>query len=354
MLAAGVGVAAGRATPSWPGPVAAPAVLAQDGDEDQGEDEDENEGEDRSGPPDCPSWNPRCEFSQHEDGANPPDRPGGGPSGGGVCTFDNGSGHLTVADGSGGTVEFVLVAQAGEVVIPCHHPEHGFYADGCFWRISPPLLLLPKEPPAGADEADGAYYLGTCIAQVIGELPNQDYLMQAAMFFRWFENGEIPVVTPEQVARDWLAGVTLYGVGFQLAPPETGSGLVTLPVWLGVTETETTWGPIADQHCIGGVCISLTALVTAVDWAMGDGASLTCSREQHVAWQPGMNYLQPGDNCHHYYHRASRDQPGGKYQITATSTWTVDWQGTGDAGQLTTTRGATVALEIDEVQVLTR
>jgi hypothetical protein len=338
-LAAGFGVAASTGTSPASDATGAPGILLE------------------HGGVHCPPGNPTCEGEEHEEDETNPDIPDN-TGGGGVCTFDNGGnddGTITVADEAGETVEMVLAAQTGEVVIPCNHPVYGFYSDGCFWGDPHPLVQFPDDIPEGATEDSGAWYYGSCIASVIGELPNQDYYFFAVIRWQWFDNADVPVVTPEQVAQDWLASVDLYGVEFQLAPPETGAGLVTLPVWLGVAETENTWGPIHDQHCIG-VCVSITAEVSTVEWSMGDGGSETCTRDQHVAWQSGMNYLAPGNNCHHYYQRSSRNQPDGKYQITATSTWTVHWvsQVSDVEDDITTTREATAALQIDEIQVLTR
>jgi hypothetical protein len=338
-LAAGIGVATSLGTTSTPFGPQGTVELAQG-----------NGGQ-------CPPGDPDCTIEDHDPGEDPPDGPGGpGGGGGGPCTFNNGGGTVTVSGQSGESLELVLAAQTGEVVIPCNHPVYGFYSDGCFWGDPPPLVELPEAPPDGENAEDGAWYYGTCITEVIGELPNQDYIIFAAIRFQWFDNGAVPVITPEQVAQDWLASVTLLGVEFQLAPPTTGSGLVTLPVWLGVAENENSWGPIFDDHCLGGVCVSITAQVANVDWTMGDGTSFNCTRDQHVAWESGMDYLAPGGNCHHYYQRASRNQPEGKYQITATSNWTVHWEADASdaAGDLETTREATVALEINEIQVLTQ
>jgi hypothetical protein len=302
---------------------------------------------------------PSCSVEDGEEGETTPEGPGGpgGGGGGGACYFNTGGnddGTVTVADRAGDSVEMVLVAQTGRVEIPCNHPAYGFYADGCFWGDPPALAQPPDAPPDGETEDSGAWYWGSCIASVVGELPNQDYNFFAVIRWQWFGADEVPTVTPEQVAQDWLAQVDLFGVDFELAPPETGAGLVTLPVWLGVAETADTWGPIEDEHCLGGVCVSITAQVSEVEWTMGDGASFTCTREQHVVWDSSMNYLAPGGNCHHVYDQDSRDQPDGKYQITAVSTWTVDWSSTDDAGQLSTTREAEAFLQINQIQVLTR
>jgi len=42
----------------------------------------------------------------------------------------------------------------------------------------------------------------------------------------------------------------------------------------------------------------------------------------------------------------------GKHQVTATSTWTIDWQGGGAGGQLTEIRQTNVQVAIGELQVV--
>jgi hypothetical protein len=310
----------------------------------------------------CPPDDPSCSVDDHTD---PPPAPPGGPGGGGdpggggggPCVWTGGGGSTTVADRSGQEPRLVLVAQTS-IEVPCNHPAYGFWSGGCYYGNPPPLVEPPANPPGGQSAEDGQYYYERCpinVEEFNGQLV---FTFFAVIRWIWFENGAVPVAlpTPLEVAQDWLANIELHGVDFELAPPETGSGLVTLPVWLGVNGTENTWGPISASHCLQTVCVSIEALVDTVNWTMGDGASFGCDRDQHVVWEPGMNYLAPGDRCHHYYQRASRNQPGGKYQITATSHWAVHWEADASdaSGDLETTREATAALEIDEIQVLTQ
>jgi hypothetical protein len=296
-----------------------------------------------------------------------PGNPGDTPDGGdGRCYF--GSDGAQQAGNDAGDPNIVLVAQ-GRVEVPCH-TDAGFYLDGCYWGPPPSIQLLPPAesgddevvliawqptPPPGHEGEEGQWLYGRCYLGFVGDT----LVFDAAIYWRWFPEGTVPTVTPEQVAQDWLASVTLTGVEFDLAPPTTGAGVVNLPVWLGVNEgSENAWGPFEPEpsHCIGDVCVFINAYVDEVTWTMGDGETVTCAREQHEAWEPGKDYLQPGDNCHHFYRRASRDQPGGEYEITATSHWVVPWRSqVGDTtGELETERTASTALQIDEIQVLTR
>jgi hypothetical protein len=305
---------------------------------------------------------PHCQVGDHDDGEGEerPDLPGAPGGGEGACIFVNGrSGPILASYRGADRSRTVLVAQTGAVEVPCYMDVWGWYnsSDRCYYGDFPEIRLATSgvpEPPEGETEEDGSWYYLRCLVEVIGELPNQDYVIWAVERWAWVDNVDVPTVTPLQVAQDWLARVALHGVEIQLAPPVTGAGLVDLPVWLGVNRSADTWGPTNDSHCLSGVCVTIQAHVAGVEWTMGDGTVVTCAADQHVAWEPGIPFLSPGDNCHHYYRRASRDQPDGKYQITATSTWAVHWEAgaSAAAGDLETARTAEVSLQIDEIQVL--
>jgi hypothetical protein len=286
----------------------------------------------------------------------PPATGGGGGGGSGLCTWGD------------GTVLVGLAAQGNPVTeFECYQPGLGgwFDGNGCFWSPDFPVLYqgVPQEPP-GAPESgktweDGQYYWGSCYASLYefnGELGG---ILQADINVAWFDFGDAPTITPEEVAIAWLAEAPLTEVQLRLAPPETGVGVVNLPVWLGVDEGDmNSWGPLVPppEHCIQGVCVTIYAQVVSVDWSMGDGGGPTCDRDDHEVWQRGMDYLAPGPYCHHYYRRSSRDQPDGTYQITATSHWEVEWfsEASGEGDVLTTELTAEAFLQVDEIQVLTR
>lgn len=71
------------------------------------------------------------------------------------------------------------------------------------------------------------------------------------------------------------------------------------------------------------------------------------------AWQPGLDFLSPGE-CHHVYRRHSRNQPNGSYQVTAITTWRVWWHINGQYdNELELQVGTTTDYEVHEIQVLT-
>ncbi|WP_256343475.1 hypothetical protein [Streptomyces sp. MW-W600-10] len=98
--------------------------------------------------------------------------------------------------------------------------------------------------------------------------------------------------------------------------------------------------------------VTAAARVSRIVWAMGDGAEVVCT-------SPGTVYqksfgLKKSPDCGHVYEQPSGARPAGKYAVTATATWTIDWQvvGGGESGQLTEIRDSAVQLAIVESQAV--
>lgn len=94
----------------------------------------------------------------------------------------------------------------------------------------------------------------------------------------------------------------------------------------------------------------MTATVRHVVWGMGDGTKVTCAR-------PGTPYqksygAQESPDCGHRYTRTSTGEPGGRFPVTATTTWDIEWTGASQTGTLTATRESETSVEIHEVQVI--
>lgn len=307
--------------------------------------------EDEVEPPVCPPGQRECgkdvEEGGEEGGQEGGGDGGGGGGGDGRCYFNGGSGGPISVGDHRPAPRAVLIAQ-NRVEVPCTL-DGGWWYDGEKCYYGPPAFNFDTTPPEGVSEDEGRWYQLRCLLGVDGDT----LFFDAALRHQWVEFDDIPTVTPQELVQRAIARIGLDGVEFQLAPPVTGAGLVNLPVWLGVSQEpgSTTWGPIEDSECDGGLCVAIHAQVTGVAWNMGDGTEFTCAPGEHKVWQPGMDFLAPGDACHHYYRR------DGNFEITATSTWTVDWEttsGGGETGVETTERTSVANLQINEIQVLTR
>jgi hypothetical protein len=149
---------------------------------------------------------------------------------------------------------------------------------------------------------------------------------------------------PEMLARRALA---------KISP----TGRVGLPVWMWTRKTETTWGPLSATDTDNGLTASITAQAVEIVWDMGDGHTVAC-RERGgdyigTPYQPSYEGKQSPD-CGYSYTAPSRDQPGGRYTVTATTTWQITWTAGASRGVFLVTRNSQTTLRIDELQVVVR
>ncbi|MER6074643.1 ATP/GTP-binding protein [Streptomyces sp. NPDC001817] len=159
-------------------------------------------------------------------------------------------------------------------------------------------------------------------------------------------------VDPAQLAQEALDKMTLLGPHIDINPKPGGKGLVGMPVWMAADTSQTTWGPNSASASAGGVTVTATAKVSKVVWDMGDGTSVTCTGPGTV-YQKSFG-LKASPDCGHVYTQPSDQQQGGTYKVTATSTWTVNWQvnGGGETGTLTAVRQSGVQLTIVQSQAV--
>ncbi|MFE4411306.1 ATP/GTP-binding protein [Streptomyces sp. NPDC056821] len=172
----------------------------------------------------------------------------------------------------------------------------------------------------------------------------------------WIPNGAgapaAPAIDPEVLARRAVDSMRLDGPDI-VSPRAAGRYTVGVPMWLWVRQNPTTYGPASVTASAGAVTVTATARVTGIRWDMGDGTTVTCTG-------PGTPYhadagMTDSPDCGHRYTRASLGEPGERYLLTATSTWSVTWHVTGggaDEGEFTETRHSTVGVHVGEVQVL--
>ena len=269
------------------------------------------------GGPDCGVW-----------GETPGSPGGGGSNPGGGSSGGNG--------GSSG-------CHYGGQTVPCSIGGLGWFnsRDGCYYLASPP-------PPPGLGEdhtgEEGNWYTITC--GMYGGGP-----VEARLEWRAGAPLQQPP-DPAELARRALAKVTLKGAQIGMAPKQGGAGLVSLPVWMWTTVTPNTWGPISASESEAGLTVTITAKAESIVWDMGDGHSVTCA-SPGTPFKAG-NGGQQSPTCGYVYGSSSRDRSGGKYTVTATTDWRVDWSGGGSTGVIDQTRTAGTTVQIDELQVVNR
>ena len=201
----------------------------------------------------------------------------------------------------------------------------------------------PKPEPTAGNPAPGngpvEPPLQACIDAVTCELPEQ-------------APPEGQPVTAAQLAQEQFAKLPIKGPQIGIAPKQTGSGLVGLPVWLWTTVNAATWGPYTATAAVPGLTVTAVAKATRITWNMGDGRQVVCRN-------PGTEYKATFGNtasptCGYRYARASRARPNGTYTITGTTTWVIHWAGGGAVGVIDQTRQTQIPVRIDELQVVTR
>ncbi|MEU6546434.1 ATP/GTP-binding protein [Streptomyces sp. NPDC046859] len=208
-------------------------------------------------------------------------------------------------------------------------------------------LADPQPPAASADwdghkPGDGAVYEQTC---GWGDVDGNTIVRLV-----WLADPpEQEAVDPAVLAQRAVDSMTLLGPDIA-SPRRSGKYTVGVPMWMWVNQSATTYGPNTASASAGGITVTATAKVSKIVWQMGDGASVTCNG-------PGTPYtstegMAPSPTCGHVYSKTSAGAQGGRFPVTATSTWTIDWQGGGQAGQLTEVRQTNVQVAVGEVQVV--
>ncbi|MFJ8628526.1 hypothetical protein ACIRD3_37585 [Kitasatospora sp. NPDC093550] len=261
-----------------------------------------------------------------------PGTPGGGDGGG------------TGGGGGGGGATCTWQTQT----VPCNSPDFGWYnaQDGCYYN-----LMNPQPDPTnwvwmGHQPGDGAVYGRTCPFGYEGDsAPNGPV---------WLQNpppgfGGGP--TPAQLAREIFAAMSFDVPDIGTAPDRGGKGVIGMPVWLWAKASKTSWGPWVESKSAGGLSVSVTAKVTRIDWSMGDGGTRSCTTPG-TPYSPDLGAATSPD-CGYRYTTTSAGKPGGKFPVSATTTWTVHWEGGGQQGDLPAiTKTSTTELTIGEVQIL--
>ncbi|WP_425561537.1 hypothetical protein, partial [Micromonospora olivasterospora] len=244
------------------------------------------------------------------DGGDPGD--GGGSDGGGKCQW-NGR------------------------VIPCYDDLLGWFdnGSGCYYKL---FAQQPPDTPEGKQ-----WYEVTCNG---GELGNWHAELRDAP-----PPGYGTPPDPEELARRALASISLLPPRLSVAPRKSkGPGLVGLPVWMWASPGVHYFGPLDASASDRGLTVSITAKVDRIVWDMDNGEKVECHGPGTPYEVNGAHAGQPSPDCgYDGYPRADT------YDVSATTFWTVTWEGGGQSGEITQTRtSGTAQIQIDELQVVTR
>ncbi|QSB14920.1 hypothetical protein JQS43_00545 [Natronosporangium hydrolyticum] len=263
-----------------------------------------------------------------------------------VWTCEDGGG----GPGGGGTGEWVCTTnvQGQDQQVPCIHSTFGWFTDihgGCYISAASPQPSEGSDAWEGNDPSDGVVYDAYCFGTE--GVDGSPFIHHPTTIFLDATEGVFADLLERAIGM-----LPLRGPDIQLAPSPEGAGLVGLPVWMWTPETESTWGEAAVSLEALGLVLNVRANGEQIRWDMGDGTERIC-RTPGTPYEPsfGAEY----SDCGHVYAEPSRDQPGGRYTITATTDWLIEWhiEGTIISGEERTTRTSTESVRINELQVVT-
>ncbi|MEU6212741.1 ATP/GTP-binding protein [Streptomyces sp. NPDC047023] len=157
---------------------------------------------------------------------------------------------------------------------------------------------------------------------------------------------------PAVLAQQAVDSMLLRGPDIGITPRPGGKGVVGMPVYMWTATGTETYGPNTASASAGGITVTATARVSKIVWNMGDGKTVTCT-SAGTPYKPEYG-KQASPDCGHRYDKPSSTTGSGAFHVTATSTWSIDWQVTGGAqtGTLTEIRTSAVDINVAEVQVL--
>lgn len=213
----------------------------------------------------------------------------------------------------------------------------------CTYNLADPQPAAGSLDWEGHQPGDGAVYEQHC------HMDNSTAMVITRMV--WAPTPPTAVqIDPAVLAQQAVDKMLLRGPQIGITPKPGGKGVVGMPVYLWTATGAETYGPNTASASAGGVTVTATAKVSKIVWSMGDGQSVTCT----TAGTPYQAEFgkQPSPDCGYRYSQPSSTQPSGTYLVTATSTWSIDWTGGGQTGQLTETRTSAVDITVAEVQVL--
>ncbi|WP_431953447.1 hypothetical protein [Actinacidiphila sp. bgisy167] len=159
-----------------------------------------------------------------------------------------------------------------------------------------------------------------------------------------------PPPSAEEVARQVVRQLVLPEPVIRMSPDEEAAQVVHVPTWLWVDRS--VWRPVSKTAQVPGMTVTATATPRAVEWSMGDGATVVCAG-------PGTPYATKfaaasgSPDCGHTYARSSAGQPEEAFPVRAAITWDVVWRGDGRSGVIRGLRSATrIPVKVTEVQAL--
>ncbi|MFE7506703.1 hypothetical protein [Promicromonospora sp. NPDC057488] len=218
----------------------------------------------------------------------------------------------------------------------------------CYVEVADPQPAKDDAVWAGHDEG----VIVVCMPYICVPQPGQDTIPVADCPGRslyWAPRAPDVEVDPAVLAQRAVERMQLEPIAVGIVPEEGPGrvGVVGMPVWMWVdAPAANTFGPITESASAGGYTVTATANVDRIVWEMGDGTSIECV----TAGTPYEDRYGVADSpdCGHRYAKQ------GEYAVSATSYWTVEWEGVGQTGTIPLDRTATANIVVGEAQSITQ
>lgn len=208
--------------------------------------------------------------------------------------------------------------------IPCVTPDGvWFAAHQCYAQ---PLRPQPSaESPAWAGHSPDEGEVWVCVTYA-GPVTGGYWFFVA--------NGQTPaLVDPADVAANAVGQLPLAVPALHLAPGPPHMTFVGLPTWLWIDSSQ--WHELSLTVTAGATAVTVRARPRRVTWDLTT-ASTVCDSPGR-AWTTGMSSRLSTD-CSYTFDLVSASEPDGRFGVTATLTYEVDWACSGaclsDAGSL--------------------
>lgn len=286
---------------------------------------------------------------------------GAGTGGTVACSSTGASGNCQITvtnsgtagssnDGAGHTSPS-SAGQSGAGAAPSASPSptRTIVNGACTYAPDTTYVPQPGSSDAVHSGQKGAWYDMTCPDAI-----NSNGIATTQTTQVWLTNPPVPSAAaplPATLAARARSSLALPKPAIAASPAVGRPQLVGVPTWTWLSSSA--WKSVSATASVPGESVTATATPVSVTWDFGDGASSVCTGPGS-AFAAGTNPMQPSPTCGHTYRTASGSAPGGKFQLTATITWRIDWTGAGQAGtlnDLTTTSAIAVTVEQDQALV---
>ena len=274
-------------------------------------------------------------------GCSPGTTPAPGPGGGVICitaTDPGQPGQPSEGPSTSGGGGAASCARDDGTVVECVN-DWGSWTSAHQCYAHP--VTVPASDPAWKGHTNGDVWMCALVTDPLGE---------PTLF--WVAPGAAPTPLPDpgDLAQQALGQLRLETAQVHTAPLNPDASIVGVEVWMWVPPAQ--WQTLTKTVTAGSTSVTVTAAPDHVTWDMGPTARPCFGPGRK--WRNGMSDDASTD-CGFTYTDTSKDQPDGKFGLSAQIAYAVNWScsgactsGSGSLGQVNAPAGT------GELEVLQR